>query len=251
MCLLDGPAPLEQAAEFAGERLAQARARSMRAMEADMLHVLGASEGRRGRFEAGRRALESSTAISEELGLAYMAQWSNRNLGRLELVAGDASAAERALRSSYDVLVEMGINSTLGEAAIPLAEALYAQGRYEEASSILEEIKDEWASGDVSVEAPRLALRAKLLALRGWGTHAERTVARALRLARRTDWVCLQADTLLAHAEVLSLADREQDALPSLREALAIAEAKEYEGVVAAVRRRLEQLGEPRVERVQ
>jgi tetratricopeptide (TPR) repeat protein len=179
-----------------------------------------------------------------------MAQWSNRSLGRLELVAGDAPAAERALRSSYDVLAAMGTNSSLGEAAIPLAHALYAQGRHEEASSFLEVVKDEWASGDASIEAPRLALRAKLLALQGWDRHAERTALRALRLVRKTDWVCLQADTLLAYAEVLSLADREQDAVPSLREALTIAEAKEYEVVVTAVRRRLEQLGEDRVERV-
>jgi class 3 adenylate cyclase/tetratricopeptide (TPR) repeat protein len=250
MCLLDGPAPLEEAIEFAGERLDVARARGLRSMEADMLHVLGAAEGRRGRFAAGRRALEGSTAISDELGLAYMAQWSNRSLGRLELVAGDAPAAERALRSSYDVLAAMGTNSSLGEAAIPLAHALYAQGRHEEASSFLEVVKDEWASGDASIEAPRLALRAKLLGLQGWDRHAERTALRALRLVRKTDWVCLQADTLLAYAEVLSLADREQDAVPSLREALTIAEAKDYEVVVTAVRRRLEQLGEDRVERV-
>jgi class 3 adenylate cyclase/tetratricopeptide (TPR) repeat protein len=250
MCLLDGPAPLERAIEFADERLELARARALRSMEADMLHVLGAGEGRRGRFDAGRRALESSTAISEELGLAYMAQWSRRSLGRLELAAGDAQAAERALRSSYEALAETGTNSSLAEAAIPLAEALYAQGRHGEASRFLEAVKDEWASGDASVEAPRLALRAKLLAVEGWDRHAERTATRALRLVRKTDWACLQADTLLAQAEVLSLADRDRDALPSLREALAIAEAKQYEVVATAVRRRLEQLGEERVERV-
>jgi hypothetical protein len=250
MCLLDGPARLEQAIEFAGERLELARARGMRSMEADMLHVLGAGEGRRARFDEGRRALESSTAISEELGLAYMAQWSRRNLGCLELAAGDAPAAEHALRSSYDVLAEMGINSTLGEAAIPLADALYAQGSYDEASSFLDAVKAEWASGDASIEAPRLAVRAKLLALQGWDRHAERTAARALRLVRKTDWVCLQADMLLAHAEVLRLADREREAVPSLREALAIADAKGYEVVAAVVRARLAQLGEERVEPV-
>ena len=50
-----------------------------------------------------------------------------------------------------DVLEEMGLNSSLAETAVPLAEALYAQGRFEEAESTLKVLKDEWAGGDASV----------------------------------------------------------------------------------------------------
>ncbi len=57
MCLLDGPAHLERAVAFAQEHLAAARERSMRAMEADMLHVLGVALGRRGSFDEARAAL--------------------------------------------------------------------------------------------------------------------------------------------------------------------------------------------------
>jgi class 3 adenylate cyclase/tetratricopeptide (TPR) repeat protein len=244
MCLLDGPFPLDETARFAEERLEFARARGFRGLEADMLHVLGASEARRGRFEPAREKLSSSTEISEELGLRYMAQWSKRSLGHLELAAEDPHAAERALRWSYEVLAEMGLNSSLGEAAVPLAEALYAQGRYDEAHQCLEAIKDEWASGDTSVRAPRLAVRAKLLAVEGWDKLAERTATQAVRLVQRTDWACLQADALLAHAEVLRLSDREEDAVPSLREALRIAEAKGYAAAAAGARGLLEKLGE-------
>ena len=96
-----------------------------------------------------------------------MAQWSKRNLGHLELAAGDPAAAERVLRDSWDVLVEMGLNSSLGETAVPLAEALHAQGRDEEANETLKAVKDEWASGDASIAAPRLAVRARLQAADG------------------------------------------------------------------------------------
>ena len=157
-----------------------------------------------------------------------MAQWSKRSLGHLELAAGDARAAEEALRSSYDVLDEMGLKGSLGEAAVPLADALYEQGRTQEAGDLLEADKDDWASGDASIEAPRLAVRAKLFAAQGWDEHADRGIRRALRLVRRTDWRCLQADTLLAQAEVLRLTGREEGAIESVREAADVARAKHY-----------------------
>jgi hypothetical protein len=234
MCLIEGPAPLDEAAAFARERLGVARDRSLRSFEADMLHVLGLAEARLGRFEEGRLVLRDSTAISEELGLRYMAQWSKRSLGHLELAAGDARAAEEALRSSYEVMDEMGLKGSLGEAAVPLAEALYEQGRAQEAADLLEAVKDDWASGDASIEAPRLAVRAKLFAAQGWDEHADRAIRRALRLVRRTDWRCLQADTLLARAEVLRLAGNEEEAIASAREAADVSRAKQY----AAIERR-------------
>jgi hypothetical protein len=214
----------------------------MRSMEADMLHVLGVAEGRRARFEEARRSLADATAISDELGLSYMASWSERSLGRMELAAGDSRAAERALRRSHDVLSDMGLNSTLGEAAIPLADALYHQGRHEDADRLLETVREEWASGDVSIEAPRLAVRAKLFAARGWDQHAERVALRALRLVRRTDWACLRADVLLAYAEVLRLAGKDDEAI--LREALGVAEGKGYAAAARTALRLLEEPGE-------
>jgi class 3 adenylate cyclase/tetratricopeptide (TPR) repeat protein len=243
MCRLDGPAPLAGTVAYAQERLEFARARELRALESDMLHVLGAAEGRMGRFDTGRRALSESAAISQELGLAYMAQWSRRSLGQLELAAGDAKAAERALRESEAVLIEMGLRSSLGETVVPLAAALLAQGRYDDAAESLRSVKEEWASGDASVDAPRLALRAKLLANEGLDVQAERAVGRSLRLVEKTDWVCLQADTLLAQAEILRLADRLAEAAPGLRRVVEIAEAKGYAVALATARGLLDEIG--------
>ena len=71
MCLLDGPAPLDARGRVRRERLDEARARGLRSLEADMLHVLGVARGpaRRASTTAARRS-RASTAISEELGLA-------------------------------------------------------------------------------------------------------------------------------------------------------------------------------------
>jgi pentatricopeptide repeat protein len=138
----------------------------------------------------------------------------------------------------------MGLNSSLGEAVIPLADALSRQGRFDEAERFLDQVKEEWASGDVSIEAPRLAVRARLLAAGGWHEHAERAGARALRLARRTDWSCLQVDVMLARAEVMTLADRDADAASILRESIVLAETKGYLAGERHARRMLSELGE-------
>jgi len=235
-CLIDGPAPLEEAVAFGRDRLDAARAEELRGVEADMLHVLGAALGRCGDFDAGRAALEESSRISDELGLRYMAQWSKRNLGHLELAAGDPAAAERVLRDSWDVLVEMGLDSSLGETAVPLAEALHAQGRDGDANETLKAVKDEWASGDASIAAPRLAVRARLQAADGFTSIALQTAERGLRVVRRTDLLCLQADTLLAHAEVARLAGEYDAATRSAAEALRVSEEKGYAVGIARAR---------------
>jgi class 3 adenylate cyclase/tetratricopeptide (TPR) repeat protein len=244
VCLLDGPAHLDRAAEFATEWLEHARAGALRSLEADMLHVLGVAEGRRGHLERARRTLRASTEISQELGLAYMAQWSQRSLGNVELAAGEPQAAEQALRSSYEVLDEMGLKSSLGETAIPLADALARQGRDEQARRMLETVDEHWAS-DASIEAPRLAVRARLLAAEGWDRHAERAAQRALRLVRRTDWSCLQAEILLTHAEVLAAGNRGDVAAAALREALEVAGRKGYAAASLRATAELERLGAP------
>jgi len=238
MCLLDGPAPLAEAVAFAQRQLDLARAEELRGVEADMLHLLGAGLGRQGDFDAGRAALEEASAISEELGLRYMAQWSRRHLGHLELAAGEPAAAERVLRDSWDVLTEMGLNSSLGETAVPLAEAVFEQGRHEEAAEVLRAVKDEWASGDASIAGPRLAMRARLQAAEGFPVIALQTAERALRVVRPTDLLCLRADTLLVHAEVARIAGEEETAAAGAADALRISRAKGY--AVGLARARVE-----------
>jgi tetratricopeptide (TPR) repeat protein len=245
VCLIDGPAPLAEAVAFAQGRLEEARAQELRGVEADMLHVLGAALGRAGDFDAGRSALQESGRISDELGLRYMEQWSKRNLGHLELAAGDPEAAEKVLRESWDVLVEMGLHSSLGETAVPLAEALHAQGRDQDAAETLKPVKDEWASGDASIAAPRLCMRARLQAVDGFSAIALQTAERALRLVRNTDLRCLQADTLLTHAQMARLAGDYDAALGSALEAQRISERKGYAVGVARAQAETIQIGAP------
>lgn len=242
MCLVEGPVPLDRALSFAQERLEMARGAGRRSLEADMLHLVGIVETRRGRLDSGRSLLSQSTLISEELGLRYMAQWSKRSLGHLELWAEDHEAAERALRESYQVLDEMELMSSLGESAVPLAEALCGQGRFDEAARFLEKVSDAWSSSDAGTAAPLLMVKAKLELAARRTDHAERLLSQALELVDATDWDCLRADTRLASSDVLSQMSDTGQAVSLLRQALHIAEAKEYAVASRRAARKLEEL---------
>ena len=138
--------------------------------------------GGAGNFDEARAALSESTAISEDMGLLYMSQWSKRSRGRMELAAGDAVAAERALRESWEVLTQMGLQSSLGETAVPLAEALYAQGRFDEADATLKALNEDWAARR---KRQRSAARAARQAARGRRVDAARRGDRGPRAAAR------------------------------------------------------------------
>ena len=139
----------------------------------------------------------------------------------------------------------MGLTSSLSETAVPLAEALHAQGGDGDANEILRAVKDEWASGDASTAAPRLVIRARLQAADGFAAIALQTAERALRVVRRTDLLCLQADTLLAHAEIARQAGDYDAALGSALEAQQISEAKGYAVGAARARAQTIQIGAP------
>ena len=129
MCLLEGPAPLDAAVAFAVEHLDEARARGLRSLEADMLHVLGIAEGRRARFDNGRAALRAASEISEELGLRYMAQWAQALAGPAG--AGRGRSRGRRGRAAHQLRRARGDGAeglAVGEMRL-LADALLRQGR--------------------------------------------------------------------------------------------------------------------------
>ncbi len=94
-----------------------------------------------------------------------------------------------------------------------LAEAVYLQGRLDEAQQLTEEAQARWQ-----------ATRAKLLARRGQFPAARRLAAQAEALISPTSWAVLQAETLMAKAEVNRLAGSRDQAEASLRAALRIYE---------------------------
>ena len=88
-----------------------------------------------GRFADARELSSHSRAILEDLGLTLMLPTLDGWTGQAELLAGDPAAAERLWRRAYQALEGLGEKGNLSTIAAYLAEALYSQGRYDEAES--------------------------------------------------------------------------------------------------------------------
>jgi tetratricopeptide (TPR) repeat protein len=116
---------------------------------------------------------------------------------------------------------ERGLLATI---AGVLAEAVYLQGRLDEAQQLTEEAQALAAADDIDAQARWRATRAKLLARRGQFPAARRLAAEAVALAAPTSWAVLHAQALMAQAEVNRLAGARDQAEASLREALQIYE---------------------------
>lgn len=143
-------------------------------------------------------------------------------VGNNELIAGDPAAAEHHLRQAYEAYRAMGDRGYLSTVASLLAEALYAQGRLDEARQMTEEAQAAAAPDDIDTQARWRAVRARILARSGQFPAARVLVDEAAALVSPTSWAVLQAEILMARAEVDRLAGAPAQAAVSLRAALGI-----------------------------
>src|SRR5713226_844613 len=226
-----GPTRAEEGIRRCEEILAQAK--HDRTLEAGMLGILGGLSAMRGSFAAGRELFARGISILEELGLKLRMATRRTVSGAIELLAGDPAAAERELRWGYDRLEAMGEKIDLPGIAGQLAEALYRQGRYDEADRFAD------IGAQVGPAAIRIRYRnprAKLLARRSQFERAESLAREMVRLAEGDDNLNSHGHTLMDLAEVLCLAGHSDAAGPVVKQAIALYERKG--NVVSAARAR-------------
>ena len=192
--------------------------------EAEMLGPLSGLYAYAGRLADARTAIARYQSTFDGFGAKIAAARGTVTSGEIELVAGDPAAAERRLREGYEALHAMGERGYLSSLAGVLAEAVYRQGRLDEAQQLTEEARALAAGDDLDAQARWRATTAKLLARRGQFPAARRLAAEAVALVPPTSWAVLQAETLMARAEVDRLAGAPGLAEASLREALRIYE---------------------------
>jgi tetratricopeptide (TPR) repeat protein len=158
--------------------------------------------------------------------------------GRIELLAGDAGAAERLLRPACERLDLIGELGYLASAVPLLLEALYRLGRDEEALRVSERWHPDRLTvpEDVDAQVAWRAVRAKLLARRGEVAEAESLAREAVAQASSTDDIQLRAEALTALAEVLRIAGSSGQAEAALGEAIAFYERKGNLVAAATVR---------------
>jgi tetratricopeptide (TPR) repeat protein len=144
------------------------------------------------------------------------------------MLADQPAAAEEELRRACATLEEMGEKGFLATRLGCLAEAIYAQGRYEEAehmSEIAERASTDF--DDVDAQFRWRAVRAKTLARRGELQEAEQLARDAADLISHSDWLNIRAGMQLDLAEVLSAAGKRSEAIGAIEQAVELYEQKQ------------------------
>jgi tetratricopeptide (TPR) repeat protein len=229
-----GPTPVaeairrcdELAREVAGERYSEGLILRGRARLLAML----------GRFDEARRQLEESKTVPDALLSPILRAANQAALGELALLAGDHAQAEAAFQSSGEICEHHRIGG--GMRAISaglLAEALYAQGRYDQAFEWTFK-SEQNAHGGLNVHIAWRRTRAKLLARRGESGKGETLARELVADLSPTDWLNWRGDALLDLGEVLRLAGRSVEARKIVEEARSLYERKG--NVVSAERAR-------------
>ena len=199
--LYDGPTPVEGAiARCEGFLVSVSGDRSL---EAAIGSTLGGLRAMRGEFEEARRLWAAAETMYEELGLTFRRAARSPIPASIEMLAGEPAAAERELRWGYDKLEPMGEKGVSGTLAAFLGEAIYAQGRDDEAEAFAEIASRTTAHDDLVPQILSRVTRGKVLAKRGELQQAVQLGREALRLVEQTDFPDLHADVLLSMAEIL------------------------------------------------
>jgi DNA-binding SARP family transcriptional activator len=219
-----GPMPVTEAIRLCEEIRAQPG--QQRRMIASALRALAGLKAMAGSFSEARELVASNKEVLGELGLRVTAASAAETYGIVEMLAGDPAAAERELAWGYGILDEIGEAKTFPDLAAKLAEALYAQGRDDEAFELSDVSKQATAPDDLSAGVQWRAVQAKLLARRGDTGAAEALAREAVTLAGETDFLVLHADALMDLAEVLRLTDRDAESAPFVEQALELYEQK-------------------------
>ncbi len=201
-----GPTPVREAIEQCAAIREQVRTSAVEV--AVTLHALGVLHAMLAEFDSARSLIRQGNQILEEVGGTGMQSAHAHPEALVEMLAGRPDIAEERLRLGYRRLEEMGENALLSTSAAMLAQAVYAQGRAEEAERFCDVSERTAAADDLSTQVLWRSVRGKILAGQGRGEEGRVLVREAVQLIERTDLLCDHADALLDLAEVLRLDHR-------------------------------------------
>src|SRR5262249_12651675 len=157
-----------------------------------------------------------------DVGPAVVSFW----LSFVYLWRNDWIGAERELRPSYDTLKELGETSHRSSHCQALANAVYNQGRYDEAEALTHECEETSRPNDVHSQILWRSTRAKAIAHRGEFEEAERLAQEAVVFAAKSDFYPAHADALMDLADVFESRGDRNAAAAAIEEALEFCELK-------------------------
>jgi tetratricopeptide (TPR) repeat protein len=189
-------------------------------------HVLSWGLTMQGRVEEARALRDEQTQRLRERGQLVWAYGLGMGAGYLELISGNAGAAERILREAWNGLGglgERGFRSTIGGF---LGRTLGYLGRFDEATAILDEAVAISTPDDWLTASEVAAGRAVVASRQGDHAAASAYARRAVELVDQTEYLTSQQDLRLLEGEVLLAAGRLDDARRACEGARAAAERK-------------------------
>ena len=241
-----GPMPVDEAlARFEDLR---PRAQSNRRLEVATLGARTHLEAMRMRFDTARDLVAEATALAEEHGLTGLLDSHIRPAaGYVELLAGDAVAAESELRAACEGTERTGELGFLSSIVPVLIDAVLMEDRVDEALSLTERWRPERLTvpEDSDAHVGWRRVRAKALARKGNLSEAGPLARSAVAIASATDYLDAHATAVADLGEVLRLAGLPGEAAAALEEAIGLHDAK---GNVAAVTRLRRLLADPPLE---
>jgi class 3 adenylate cyclase/tetratricopeptide (TPR) repeat protein len=196
-----GPTPVEDAIDRAHLFLQESE--GDRLLTASILSSLAVLLAMRGEFGEARAQWARAQAFWEELGMPHQQAIRAIDASTIELLAGDADAAERELRTGYDLLVEIGDVHFRPMLAAYLAGVLVEKGNVGDADALASYAESHSWEDDIVTEVMWRVARAQIQAHTGSAAEAERIAREAVELAAPTDFLDLQASAQLALARVL------------------------------------------------
>ncbi len=236
--ILYGPTPVPVALEQVED--IRRRTEGARRSEMIVLRTRAHLEAMRGQFDTARGLIAQAKTLATELGFeGALAGGILRSAGEIELLAGDPPAAERELRIACEMLERRRDWGHFSSVAPILADALFAQGRGDEAAPSIELAARFSLADDTDAHMGILRTSGKLQALRGNLQDAEHVAREAVELAARTDSISIHADALIDLAGVLELAGERDQATAAVKKALELYERKGNSVMAQRVRKRL------------
>ena len=201
---------------------------------ASTLNPLASLNAMKGRFDIAERFLGEATEILKELG--GLGSGVSHLEAFVRLLAGRPDLAEARLRADVETLSSMSDASALATTTALLAQAVYAQGRFDEAGELCRATDRRAAADDVISQAIWRGVQAKILARDGRCDDAEALAREAVARVEPTDLLSHRGDAMLDLADVLGMCDRMDASERAARAALALFELKGNEAAAARAR---------------
>lgn len=217
---LYGPTPVAQAISqceaLIAEDLPDRQVQNLIVCKIAQLHAMN------GDCDTARDMCLRARSVLRDLGQGVRAASASLDLAVIELLAGNAAAAEREVRADCETLEKLGETFFLSTMAAMLARAVRDQGRDDEALELTRLAERNAASDDIDAQVLWRSVRAPILARAGALGEAEALAQASLDMARQTEVPGLHASALSELASVLRIANRDREARLAIDEAARI-----------------------------